>query len=683
MTRLIMEINDFMSINEANIEINKINVVGGVNGSGKSTVSRIFYSFLKANSIHRKDFILNSVIDRANKLADAVDIESIEYNLPNTFTNYDKVPYIIPTLDCILEISKDYDEIAIIKKEEFLNKFNSFKERLIKDGINVSILEDKINSIDSDYYITHDFVDYLFEGYELNFDYLEEYFELKNLWKLIQHYRFKFHEKCLKIYSETEEFLIEDNPSINEKIFNRILLKEQISINYNKDLNLKMIMNKINKIIDIMDFKAKAKDLPDYLIEGISFDLPNHLTINDNFSDMLKTLSILSEISKDYDKIANLKKKELKKELLAKFDSIIKILIDNNIDVSLIESAFYSTNDDTYTDSEYFLHSIFEENNLYLNYSDDYYEFTSLIDSYNYFYVFSEINDRCIAIESVIHEFFDQDTLLQNDQSINELLLNEEYLKDFNNNVSFHMRPDEYDSFSYFFNNYINSVYYVDNVSIFDINHEEMVLTNRLFHMDEIIEDIYGDTYTYELNDDFKNIMNKIDRIIGGRYKQDFPYFVSDKKNDPLSFIKSLHKNLETSNTTTSSGIKQIGIVQLLLLNDKLKKDGYLIIDEPEVNLHPEWQFKFAEILVLLAKELNITIYLNSHSPMFIEAIDAFAEFYDMSEDVNYYLTEESEIEGKYNFKKINSNELYRIYDNLGNAYDLIDQLRLRKHLGD
>ena len=501
MTRLIMEINDFMSINEANIEINKINVVGGVNGSGKSTVSRIFYSFLKANSIHRKDFILNSVIDRANKLADAVDIESIEYNLPNTFTNYDKVPYIIPTLDCILEISKDYDEIAIIKKEEFLNKFNSFKERLIKDGINVSIIEDKINSIDSDYYITHDFVDYLFEGYELNFDYLEEYFELKNLWKLIQHYRFKFHEKCLKIYSETEEFLIEDNPSINEKIFNRILLKEQISINYNKDLNLKMIMNKINKIIDIMDFKAKAKDLPDYLIEGISFDLPNHLTINDNFSDMLKTLSILSEISKDYDKIANLKKKELKKELLAKFDSIIKILIDNNIDVSLIESAFYSTNDDTYTDSEYFLHSIFEENNLYLNYSDDYYEFTSLIDSYNYFYVFSEINDRCIAIESVIHEFFDQDTLLQNDQSINELLLNEEYLKDFNNNVSFHMLPDEYDSFSYFFNNYINSVYYVDNVSIFDINHEEMVLTNRLFHMDELIEDIYGDTYTYELND--------------------------------------------------------------------------------------------------------------------------------------------------------------------------------------
>ena len=27
--------------------------------------------------------------------------------------------------------------------------------------------------------------------------------------------------------------------------------------------------------------------------------------------------------------------------------------------------------------------------------------------------------------------------------------------------------------------------------------------------------------------------------------------------------------------------------------------------------------------------------------------------------------------------------ELYKIYDNLGKPYDLIDQLRLKKHLGD
>ena len=87
--------------------------------------------------------------------------------------------------------------------------------------------------------------------------------------------------------------------------------------------------------------------------------------------------------------------------------------------------------------------------------------------------------------------------------------------------------------------------------------------------------------------------------------------------------------------------------------------------------------------MVLLAKDLNITVYLNSHSPFFIEAIDAFTEFYDMQEDVNFYFGEESENEGKYDFIKIGSDELYRIYDNLGRPYDLIDQLRLQKHLGE
>ena len=50
-----IEIDDFYSINKAKIEINKINVVGGVNGSGKSSVSRLFYSFLRANSERRLD----------------------------------------------------------------------------------------------------------------------------------------------------------------------------------------------------------------------------------------------------------------------------------------------------------------------------------------------------------------------------------------------------------------------------------------------------------------------------------------------------------------------------------------------------------------------------------------------------------------------------------------------------
>lgn len=67
----------------------------------------------------------------------------------------------------------------------------------------------------------------------------------------------------------------------------------------------------------------------------------------------------------------------------------------------------------------------------------------------------------------------------------------------------------------------------------------------------------------------------------------------------------------------TASGLKQLATIQLLLDNNELTKNSFLILDEPEINLHSEWQVKLAKLLVLLVKELNIYLYINSHSPQF------------------------------------------------------------------
>ena len=258
--------------------------------------------------------------------------------------------------------------------------------------------------------------------------------------------------------------------------------------------------------------------------------------------------------------------------------------------------------------------------------------------------------------------------------------------------------------------NFFGDVFYIDSLSILDmlefINSEKedenkidvINPKNHIKYLINSLTDKRNSKYMlsfHESNDENEGVINKIHKIINGsissenivdtyRYSRsniqqeakDFKYLVVEKETD----VEVITKHIGSGNT--ASGIKQIGIIQMLILNNKLKNDSFLIIDEPEVNLHPEWQFKFAEILVMLVKELNITIYLNSHSPMFIEAIDAFTEFYDMQKDVNYYLSEFDDGD-KYNFTKIESDELYKIYDNLGDAYDLIDQLRLEKHLGE
>ena len=289
--------------------------------------------------------------------------------------------------------------------------------------------------------------------------------------------------------------------------------------------------------------------------------------------------------------------------------------------------------------------------------------------------------------------------------SFESLIANDDVNAEFDEAGFVESYDDEYDFSSDFYviktQGTLNfpEIFYIDSFSILDVLHfthyertednsEKMDIINPRSHVNYLIDGIYDQTFFHSIDENDAKIievLNKIDNIIQGQVGShplslDFTFVKNPSKVDEnYGISENPAKVFDSGNV--SSGIKQIGIIQLLLSKEKLKQGSFLIIDEPEVNLHPECQFKFAEILVILAKELNITIYLNSHSPTFIESIDAFCEFYDMEEDISYYLTKESEIEGKYDFLKVNSDELYRIYDNLGDVYKLIDNLRIRKRL--
>ena len=73
---------------------------------------------------------------------------------------------------------------------------------------------------------------------------------------------------------------------------------------------------------------------------------------------------------------------------------------------------------------------------------------------------------------------------------------------------------------------------------------------------------------------------------------------------------------------------KQLGILQVLL-NNELTRNTFLILDSPEANLHPDFQVKLAEILAP-SKELNITLYITTHSPFMAEAFEVYARYYSI-----------------------------------------------------
>ncbi|MCX6583294.1 MAG: AAA family ATPase [Candidatus Aminicenantes bacterium] len=74
-----------------------------------------------------------------------------------------------------------------------------------------------------------------------------------------------------------------------------------------------------------------------------------------------------------------------------------------------------------------------------------------------------------------------------------------------------------------------------------------------------------------------------------------------------------------------ASGIKYMGAINILLLNGFISRKSLLVIDEPETHMHPQWQTRFAEVLVKLVKEGN-PILLTSHSPYLIEALQLYCD---------------------------------------------------------
>lgn len=215
---------------------------------------------------------------------------------------------------------------------------------------------------------------------------------------------------------------------------------------------------------------------------------------------------------------------------------------------------------------------------------------------------------------------------------------------------------------------FINDVFYIDSFSSLDIN--QINGLNTANHVQSLLNAFKKKSdESYNLFDPIKNsnirkLEEDIDKLLNGKFHYD---------DQELKYSDDYGVTCSMSNT--ASGIKQIGIMQLLLAYRKLKPNSFLIIDEPEVNLHPEWQIKLAEILVILAKNLDVKIYINSHSPMFIEAMTLYSEYHGLLKDTNVYLTEKHKL-GGFTFKQIDSKDMGAVYENLTSPYDELDEVK-------
>ena len=256
----------------------------------------------------------------------------------------------------------------------------------------------------------------------------------------------------------------------------------------------------------------------------------------------------------------------------------------------------------------------------------------------------------------------------ENDSTIKELLKSEFDItgpQDYNDNAGIYSSDF---SCTFDFRNFefskkgdldITKVFYFDSFSLFDNKSGGTYFLEHVKSLEAALE-ITEDNNNVDLE-----VEKLIKEILGGEIK---------KENGELFFVRE--NGIKTHMKNTSSGVKQVAIIQTLLNNNELEPNSFLIMDEPEVNLHPEWQIKFAKILVLLVKELDLSIYIASHSPFFIEAIEIYSQYYDLIDDSYFYLTQKAE-GYQYDIVSVDSNNLEAIYRNLGQPYDILDKIKM------
>jgi predicted ATPase len=183
---------------------------------------------------------------------------------------------------------------------------------------------------------------------------------------------------------------------------------------------------------------------------------------------------------------------------------------------------------------------------------------------------------------------------------------------------------------------YYKEAYFIESPLVIDDQLRRFVGSETFQHFtrsrqDELLKALANPAIAKISSFDHSKIYKEISEIINGEITVDF-----------LNGVRYNKKNQEIAIKNTAVGIKSFGLIQLLLKNNRLNNRSLLIIDEPEVHLHPTWQVKYAEILVRLSKEFAIPIVLTSHSPYFIEALEAFVKKYKYEKSTNFYFAEKN-----------------------------------------
>ena len=224
--------------------------------------------------------------------------------------------------------------------------------------------------------------------------------------------------------------------------------------------------------------------------------------------------------------------------------------------------------------------------------------------------------------------------------------------------------------------NILHKAVYIDNTFIIDelSKYQDLNIINEtlkallLNKKNDIFDGVIGAVMAKEKINDIMILLRKVvdgditnDQMTGEFYLQLNGY------NEPVAL------------SNLSTGMKSFVILKMLLEKGSLSEKDVVILDEPEIHLHPQWQIAYAELLVLLQKQFDLSVVVTTHSPYFVDAINLFSCKYATDSSVNYYIS--SVDNNRVNMKNVTDN-IEEIYKKMVSPIEALDTLRYELNNG-
>ena len=147
-------------------------------------------------------------------------------------------------------------------------------------------------------------------------------------------------------------------------------------------------------------------------------------------------------------------------------------------------------------------------------------------------------------------------------------------------------------------------------------------------------------SFIFKDKNKYKQIIKSLEDVLGGSFKYIDKSFIYCPKKERNRDKVTLPLYL------TSSAVKSLFSLDLYLRHIA-QKDDLLIIDEPELNLHPDNQRKMAKLIAVLVNA-GINIFVTTHSDYFIKEVNNLImlsnEFKEKENIMNKYKYSNNEI---------------------------------------